>query len=773
MITKHNKLILKTSSTIIMISILISLLNPMREALPVQAKESATSTDEAVRGMVAKIDTNTFDIMEKIPSTISWGVDNPYSRISPINDFWGEDGNYHIIYSGEKKVYISILNQNLQLQKTLEITKDLPIVGNVAQDKNGNYYIAYGEYDKTSAANNADKIVMSIVQYNSKGELLNKLTYTGKDTDPYKSSNFGTKEPFNYANCEIIIDTSGVLVCRYGRVMYNGHQSSHTLYVDTATMTKLNYVSPYTSHSFNQKVIATSDGGYLFAERGDAYDRGIVISKITNNTKDVWSVPSFVPFHFRNGYIYQTTYATIAGIAECTNGYAIVGASEKTLSYDKAKDAEYNESRNIFMQVIKKNFTSNSSNSPNVHVLQGEDRIAEGNYISGSGNCEANAKDYGILWLTNYTGTFYASVPKLINIGNDQLLIMWEKKQCDTSYEVVPYIESYYMVVGSDGSVITSPTVIQDVRLPEYGEPDYKDGKIYWTNSDRDNKQITIHTLTIGQTTPAKIKVAGIKVKQNYIVARAGQKTPIEVVFSPANADNKNIIYEDYDTDLISIDSKGYITVKEPGETEVYLYSKENENLSAIVTICATDTAPSGLKAISSGNKVKLTWKKSKLASSYEIYRSTRKDSGYKHIGSADHLYYYDDRVEDGKTYYYKVVAANDYWYYELNQNPYSTPASIYVLTSPKGLSVKKSSNTSVLLTWSKNNKADGYEIYYYNESTKSYQILKTITSNSTISYKKSNLKTKQTYRYKIRSYKTIKGVKNYSSFSKEVKITL
>lgn len=614
---------------------------------------------------------------------------------------------------------------------------------------------------------------MSIVQYNSNGDLLKKLTYTGKDTDPYKGSDFGTKEPFNYANCELIIDTSGVLVCRYGRVMYNGHQSSHALYVDTATMTKLNYIAPYTSHSFNQKIIATSDGGYLFAERGDAYDRGIIISKITKNTKDVWSYPDFIPFHFRNGYIYQATYATIAGIAECTNGYAIAGASEKTLSYHIAEDIDYNESRNIFLQVFKKDFTSSSSNSPDVHLLQGENRIAEGTYISGLGKCEANAKDYGVLWLTNYTGAFYASAPKLINIGNDQLLIMWEKKGYDTSYWVDPYIESYYMVVGSDGSVVIPPTVIQDIRLPEFGDPDYKDGKIYWTTSNGENKQINIHTLTIGQTMPAKIKVTGIKAKKDYIIARAGQKTPIEVVFTPSNPDNKKIRYDDYDLDIISIDSKGYITVKKPGETTVCLYSEDNKNLSAYVTICATDTAPTNLKAINSGNRVKLTWKKSKLASSYEVYRSTRKDRGYELIGSVFDLYIYDDWLQEGKTYYYKVVAANFYWDDDLGKNPYSTPASIYVLTSPKGLSVKKSSNSSALLTWNKNNKADGYEIYYYNESTKSYQILKTITSNSTTTHKKSGLKAGQAYRFKIRSYKTINGVKNYSSFSKEVKIKL
>lgn len=739
-----------------------------------QAQGVEATEKEAKKTLVAKVDNYTYSTEEQIPSTHSWGVDDHYSSVAPINDFWGSDGNYHIVYSGEKKVYIYVLDSKQKIVNTLEIPKELPIVGNAIQDQSGNYYIAYGKYDTVSESTkeNGKQIVMSIVQYSSNGTKLNKLTYTGIETDPYGNTDFGTKNPFSYANCEMIIDVSGTIVCRYGRVMYNGHQSSHTLYVDSATMTKLKYVSPYTSHSFNQKVIATSDGGYLFAERGDAYDRGIVISKLYKGTKNVWSVPSFVPFHFRNGYIYQTTYATIAGIAELTNGYALVGASEKTLSYDKAKDSKYNESRNIFMQVFKKDFTSDSSNSSDVQLLQGETRVAVGSYVSGTGNTEAGATDYGVQWLTNYTGEFYASVPKMIDIGNDQLLIMWEKKQNSTDYLDDYYIESYYMVVNSDGSIEISPTIIQDVRLPEYGSLDYKDGKVYWTNSDGTNNTLQLHILTIGETMTAKIKVTNLKVNQENIIAIAGKKTPIEVTILPTNADNKQVEYE-YDTDMIAIDSKGNITVKALGVTEVYLYSEDNDSVNGKVTIYATDSVPTKLKATNSGNNVKLTWKKTKLNQSYEIYRSTNKNKGYEYIGYSDSLDYSDTWVKEGTTYYYKVKAANYWWDSEHSQNPFSDPVAIYSLKAPKNLKVKKHSSSSVQLTWTQNSKAEGTEIYHYDATTKSYKHLKTISSKSTTLYKHTSLKPGISNSYKIRSYKTVNGVKHYSSFSKAVKITL
>lgn len=757
---------------IIMVFMQCLLLGIESGVIYVQAANVGLSKEE-VRKIVAKIESNTYPTKEKLPSNISRGIDRHYSDVAPINEFWGSDGNYHVIYSGEEKVYISILDQRLKLIKTIEIDKDLSIVGNAIQDKDGNYYVVYGEYDKAAKIENGDRVVISVIKYDSKGKTIKKLTYTGKETDPVSGNDYGTREPFNYAKCELVIDDAGVLVCRYGRVMYNGHQSSHSLYVDTATMTKLNYISPYISHSFDQRVILTSDGGYLFAERGDAYDRGIVISKINKYMRDRYSFPYFIPFHFRNGYIYQHTYATIAGIAECSNGYVLVGASEKTLSYDIAKEPDFNESRNIFMQVFRKDFTSASTSNPSVHLLQGESRVYEGTY-RGDGFCQEGAKDYGILWLTSYTGDYYASVPKLINIGNDQLLIMWEKKQyIKYDYEHKSYIESYYMVVSSDGSIIIPPTVIQDVRIPEFGDPDYREGKIYWTTSDGENSNFVIHCLSIGETMNAKIKVKNLSARQEEIVLRANQKIPIEVDFIPVNADNKRLRYEDYDTDIISVDSNGIITVNGNGETEVHIISEDNEKVSTYVKVYATDIAPTKLKAKYVNEEVKLTWNKTLIISEYEIYRSTKRDGEYEYVGYNDDVYYNDLYFDYGCVYYYKVKACDNLWKAGLSENPFSSPVAIYAQAPPAKFKAKKSSATSVQLTWEKCKDASGYEIYYFDEKTQSYKRLKTISNNTITAYKHSKLKSGKTNMYKIRAFKIEDGVKHYTSFSKAVKITL
>jgi uncharacterized protein YjdB len=730
---------------------------------------------------VAKIDNYTFATKEQVEATVNPGMDPSYGDVSSINEFWGTDGLYHVVCTGKSTIYIYVLNQQMELVKTVEIPKDLPIAGNAVQDKQGNYYIVYGEYD--TADMNTDsragmKIVMSIVQYDKDGKQLNRLTYTGYDTCPYDGIKWGTKEPFNFGNCDLMLDSAGVLVCRYGRVMYSGHQSSHALYVDTAAMTKLDYPAPYNSHSFDQKVIETSDGGYLFADRGDAYDRGFVVFKVNKYMDDIWSIPSYVPFHFRNGFIYQMTYATLAGIAECSNGYAIVGNSEKTLSYDVAENYSFNEPRNIFLQVFTKSFTSDLTNQPGAQLLKGESRIAEGTYSLENGYCQSGAADYGVLWLTDYTGTAYASDPKMVPIGNDRLLIMWEKKDYE-EYAYRQYIESYYMVVSGDGTVILPQTLIQDEYMTLFGEPDYRDGCVYWTTSDGESMNFVVHRLTIGETMPAKIHVTAVKTDKDYIIARAGEKTDIKAVVLPENADNKQLKYEEYDTDLISVDSNGRITVKGRGDSGLTIYSGDNKDVSKYITVITVDSAPAKPKATQvspdyTGCRVKLTWEKSVFADSYDIYRSVSENKGYEYIGSSyGELYYYDDTVTAGKRYYYKVKAANSWWEDELYQNPYSTPCTIYVLSTPANASIRKASSASAEITWSKVGGATGYEIYYYNTGEKKYKLLKTVNGNAVTSYKRTGLKSGQTYQYKIRAFRTISGKNYYSLFSKVLKIKM
>lgn len=737
------------------------------------------ATDDSDKYVVAKVDNFTFETEVQIDSTTLNGIDSPYSDVAKIHEFWGSDGNYHIVYTNDDMIFISLVSKQMKLLQTLEIKKDLPKFGSIIQDKNGYYYIVYGEDDTAYSPDNSTKTVLSIVKYDSNGKQLDKTTYTGLQTSFTYSDN-GTKEPFSFGNCDLAIDSSGVLVCVYGRIMYNGHQSTHALYVDTNSMTKLDYIPPYTSHAFDQRILITSDGGYLSANRGDAAERGISLSKIYSYTYDRYSYPAFVTFHLRTGNPYQTTYATIADISEASNGYVLVGASEKTLAYATAKEIEFNESRNVFMQVINKDFTRESTNDPYTQMLIGESRIPVDTYKNMNWGLQEGARDYGVLWLTNYTGTEYASNVKMVDIGDDKILVMWEKKDYthkkDYWNDTTQYIESYYMVVKSDGSISIPVTLIQDEKLTQYGKPDYKDGCIYWETSDGESKTFVIHRLTIGKTMLPHI--TSINIQEDTMLLGVGEKKKIQLTIAPSNTDEtpiyevvKSLPYHTDETVMVYIDKDGYVTMNGYGLAQIKISSPHNKKINQILTVETTDTAPTSVKVKKQADMFELTWKNTKYGKHYEVFFSSSKKEGYEYIGTPYQNSFTLDNwaeLEYDKAYYFKVRSEN---IGELSNNPFSEPIVFYIQSAPEKLNLTKKSKTSVTMEWTKSGNANGYEIWHYNADTKKYELIKTVTGNKIFKYTHTGLKPGKNHSFKIRAYKEIDGKKFYSTFCPTAKI--
>lgn len=101
----------------------------------------------------------------------------------------------------------------------------------------------------------------------------------------------------------------------------------------------------------------------------------------------------------------------------------------------------------------------------------------------------------------------------------------------------------------------------------------------------------------------------------------------------------------------------------QPGVTYYYYVTAYAENevarsydyiKGAKVTFDATAKIKS---AKATKGKVTLTINKVTGAGKYVVYRSTKKSSGYKQIGTTKKTTYVDKKVKKGKTYYYKVVA--------------------------------------------------------------------------------------------------------------------
>lgn len=160
-------------------------------------------------------------------------------------------------------------------------------------------------------------------------------------------------------------------------------------------------------------------------------------------------------------------------------------------------------------------------------------------------------------------------------------------------------------------------------------------------------------------------------------------------------------------------------------------------------------------------SSISIKWSKpSGSITGYEVYYSTKKDSGYKKLSSTSKTNYKKTKLSANKTYYFKVRA-----YKTINKKKYySSYTTIISYTRPKTPSIKVSSGTNYSnIVISKISGTTGYEIYYSIDNKNHTKV----DIKNELKYKIDNLDNIKKYYYKVRAYKTINNKKIYSSYSK------
>ena len=107
--------------------------------------------------------------------------------------------------------------------------------------------------------------------------------------------------------------------------------------------------------------------------------------------------------------------------------------------------------------------------------------------------------------------------------------------------------------------------------------------------------------------------------------------------------------------------------------------------------------------------KAVITWDAVEGAKKYEIYRSTKENSGYKKISTTDKLSYQDTGASVGKTYYYRVYTVPS------SSKAKSMPSnigSVYAICAQPVLKVSYSASGQHTISWSKVSGAKTYEIW-------------------------------------------------------------
>ena len=232
------------------------------------------------------------------------------------------------------------------------------------------------------------------------------------------------------------------------------------------------------------------------------------------------------------------------------------------------------------------------------------------------------------------------------------------------------------------------------------------------------------------------------------------------------------------DNSVLDITEDGYVTLKGIGTTKVYAVASGTKSFKVAYSNPITITVNKKPEVIKVGtptsfkvtptayNKAKLSWKKVSGATSYEIYQYNTKTKKYAKVATVKGTSYTKTGLTVGTSYKFKVRAVSG-----KTVSGYTKAVAVKTsLAKVTGLTVKNNKKGSVKLSWKKVEGATGYKVYQYNTKTKKYTKIATVKSTS---YTKTKLKTKTTYRYKVRAYKNVGKTTVHGSYSsvKSVKV--
>lgn len=181
------------------------------------------------------------------------------------------------------------------------------------------------------------------------------------------------------------------------------------------------------------------------------------------------------------------------------------------------------------------------------------------------------------------------------------------------------------------------------------------------------------------------------------------------------------------------------------------------------------DTPVISMAETLSYKSVKITYGKVSGANGYMVYRSTKKNSGFKKIGTVKKgktTEYTDSKCKTGTKYYYKVRAYRTVDG-KKKYSEYSEAISAKTkLNTPKLRGVTVTSGDTALLSWKKVSGASGYYIYRCDKKKGKYKRVLNVKGGATVQAYVAGHENGKTYYYKVRAYRTVDKKKKFSAYS-------
>jgi len=242
--------------------------------------------------------------------------------------------------------------------------------------------------------------------------------------------------------------------------------------------------------------------------------------------------------------------------------------------------------------------------------------------------------------------------------------------------------------------------------------------------------------------------------KSSVTISQTGKTYQLKPTVSPVGA---KVTYKSSNTKVASVDTKGKITAKGVGSTNI-IVTASNDGLTSTSSVKVTVKLGKlfSIRAVGGHKYAKVTYSKIAGASKYYIYKFNGKSYVRRYITSKN--YFVDRLVTPGKNYYYKIRGYKD-GYFTNYSKVVRADVKVGIPTYVKAISGKR----KVTVTFKKVKYATKYEIYKKSKKTGKYYRIATVRTNKFTDRKVSRNKR---YTYKVRA---VKNNYNKSLYSKIV----
>jgi hypothetical protein len=247
------------------------------------------------------------------------------------------------------------------------------------------------------------------------------------------------------------------------------HQKALSTRLDATSGAITRTSSVWVSHSFDQRLLYDGEG-IIEHHLGDAYPRYLVFAR--NHT-------SYPLFHIKGDLGENNTRTRLGNIALIKNdpayNYIALFATENSATTGRT----INGPRNLAIVRVKGSDNSIDPSLPDTLT------------VSSAGTQYTNR----LRWLTHYSASssLHAERPKLIGIGGDQYVVLWEEWLNTDDYSDT-FNGVYGMVIDDEGNILRAATLItNEHHLPRGDDAFLLDNRAAWMTGNAAEQKLYIH----------------------------------------------------------------------------------------------------------------------------------------------------------------------------------------------------------------------------------------------------------------------------------------